>query len=115
MMRIYDSTVGAYREWQDGEQTNKSNWPDYGVINAKQRSTQFYAVDVDGVTVATSKNNKSALETARYYKRQGREVEVRFVHLEEADFQQADERRKQEFWEDFLYKPTPARIVRHHK
>lgn len=113
-MRIYDNTVGAYREWQDGERTNKSNWPDLAA-KPKSRHAELYAVDVDGITMATSKNNKSALETARYYRKQGREVEVRFVRLEEDDFQQADEKRKEKIWQEIIYKPTPARIVRHHK
>ena len=98
-----------------GPDNGQSNWPDFGTVKPKSRHKEFYAVDVDGLTVCTCQDNSTAVSAARSYLKRGHVVEVRFVNLNEVDFQQADEKRKKEFWEDFVYKPTPARTIRKHK
>lgn len=58
----------------------KTNWPD--LANLPQRKTQeFYAIDVEGETIATA----STMPAARYAARllHGR---IRFVRLEEEHF-----------------------------
>ena len=109
-MRIYDEMTSAYREWEGKDAGYKSNWPDVAAI-PKQRHDDFYAVDVDGETVLTCKLSSTAVKEARHYKSQGHDVEVRFVCLDESDFQQADTVRRKKHWEETIYKPTPARTV----
>lgn len=87
---------------------DKTNWPDIAA-KPKQRQASFFAVDVDGETVLTCQHGSVATEAYRHYASQGREVEIRFVQLEEKDFQQADEERKKKLWEEVIYKPTPVR------
>ena len=86
---------------------NVTTWPEAKV---RERRSSFYAIDVEGVTVATADLATSAVDIARHYA--GQEVEVRFVQLGEADYVAAEEAAKKEFWATALYRPTPSRRTR---
>ena len=73
------------------EDLSRSNWPNLPACK-NRKDLSFYAVDVDGETVAQCDNSASAVRTARHYA--GQAVEIRFVHLEEEDFCKDDIRHK---------------------
>jgi len=66
---------------------NKSNWPNLPPCKPR-RPVTFIAIDVDGETACTLQAGADYMEKARWYQGQGRDVEIRFVELQEADYEQ---------------------------
>lgn len=96
----------------EGEAT-KSNWPsDYMETRVpKPRPTkEFYALDMDGQTITTSRQPPTAL--ARKLVALGHDIEIRFVTITDDDLQQEDEKRRERQWQTQIYKPTPVRRQR---
>ena len=107
-----NENIGEWMAHNMSGPAHKSNWPDL-VAKPKQRQARFYAVDVDGETVLTCQLSTTAMETARHYLRPGENnVEVRYIVLNEADFVKEDEKRRERFWQERLYKPNPVKIRR---
>lgn len=63
-----------------------SNWPDLPPCRPR-RPVAFVAIDVDGVTACTCSVQADYMEKARWYQTQGHAVEVRFVELQDEDYE----------------------------
>lgn len=75
-----------------------------------RKPLQYYAIDVDGVTISRAETAQAAQIEA---KRLG--GSIRFVSLKEADYALEDEKRRAEKWATTIFRPTPARTIRHRK
>lgn len=65
---------------------NKSNWPSLPPCKPR-RPVKFVAIDVDGETACTCSVQADYMEKARWYQAQGHDVAVRFVELQDEDYE----------------------------
>lgn len=75
---------------------NKSNWPNLPPCKPR-RPFAFIAIDVDGVTQCQCNPQADYMEKARWYQAQGHDVAVRFVELQEADYEQEKAWKKAQY------------------
>lgn len=72
----------------------KSNWPNLPPCKPR-RPVKFVAIDVDGLTMCQCDAQSDYMEKARWYQTQGHDVAIRFVELQDEDYDLETAARRQ--------------------